>query len=83
MGFLKNIVLGGIGLKTYQNVYNKPVVTAPRGLVITGMKQKGLGASWVIKYSKREQMNLTQHFKVSRSTRSVNIGGDVFNIDWP
>ena len=83
MGFLKNIVLGGIGLKTYQNVYNKPVVTAPGGYVVRGMKQKGLGATWVIKYSKREQMNSIQQFKVSRSNRSVNIGGDIFNIDWP
>lgn len=83
MGFLKNIVLGGIGLKTYQNIYNKPIVAAPDGYVITGMKQKGFGSTWDIKYSKCDQMNITRQFKVSGSTRSVTIGRDIFNIHWP
>ena len=84
MGFLKNAVLGGLGIKTYQNVFNKPVVTAPDGYVVRGMKQKGLGSTWVIKYSKREQMNVTQQFKVRGSnTRMVTLGADRFTIDWP
>jgi len=83
VGFLKNIFLGGIGLKTYQNIYNKPIVTAPDGYVITGMKQKGFGSNWVIKYSKCDQMNITRKFKVSASTRSVTVGRDIFNIHWP
>lgn len=82
MGFLKNIILGGIGLKSYQNIYNKPIVTAPEGYVITGMKHKGLGSTWVIKYSKCDQMNITRQFKVSGSTRAVTIGRVIFNIHW-
>ena len=44
MGFLKNILLGTAGVKTYQNVYNKPIIVPPHGYVIRGMKQKGLGS---------------------------------------
>jgi hypothetical protein len=84
MGFLKNIALGALGVKTYQNVYNKPIVTPPHGYAIRGMDQKGLGAKWVVKYSKKHQMNLTHSFRISgKSTKSVSIGGDVFLVDWP
>ena len=80
MGFLKKVILGSIGVKTYQNVYNRPVVNPPAGFVIKGMKQKGLGSTWLIKYSKVDQQNITQSFKVTSSTRTVNLGGNIFNI---
>jgi hypothetical protein len=83
MGFFKKIALGALGVKTYQNVYNRPVVTPPSGFLVKGMKQKGLGSTWLIQYSKVDQQNLTQSFKVTRSTSAVNIGGHIFNINWP
>ena len=83
MGWLKNLLLGGAAAKTYQNVYNGPIITPPHGYVIRGLKQKGLGSTWVVKYSKRKSMNVTAQFTVNGSTRSVNIGGDQFTVDWP
>ena len=66
MGFLKNILLGAAGVKTYQNVYNKPIIVPPHGYVIRGMKQKGLGSTWVIKYSKTKSMNITASFTIEK-----------------
>ena len=53
MGLFKKFVMGAAGIKTYQNVYNKPTVVPPPGYVIRGMKQKGLGSHWVVTYSKK------------------------------
>jgi hypothetical protein len=83
MGFLKNLVLGAAGLKTYQNVYNKPSVTPPPGFVIRGMQQKGLGSTWVVTYSKTSQMNYKSNFRISKGTTAVSVGADKFTIDWP
>ena len=83
MGWLKNLLLGGAAAKTYQNVYNRPIVTPPPGYVIREMKQKGFGSTWVVKYSKSNQMNITAQFTISSSTRSVGVGADSFKVDWP
>ena len=84
MGLFKKFVLGAAGIKTYQNVYNKPTVVSPPGYVIRGMKQKGLGSHWVVTYSKKNSMNIKSNFKIrGSSTRSVYIGGSKFEIDWP
>ena len=83
MGFWKNLFLGAATVKTYQNVYNKPIIIAPHGYVIRGMRQKGLGSTWVIKYSKENQLNVTSQFTVNGATRSVNIGANKFTVDWP
>ena len=83
MGFFKNLFIGTAAAKTYQNVYNKPIVIAPPGYVIRGMKQKGLGSKWIIKYSKESQLNITSQFTVYGNTRSVNIGANKFTVDWP
>ena len=47
------------------------------------MKQKGFGSTWVVKYSKSNQMNITAQFTISSSTRSVGVGADSFKVDWP
>ena len=83
MGFLKNLIIGAAGLKTYQNVYNKPIVTAPPGFVVRGMKQQGLGSSWVVTYSKTSQMNVKSNFKIRNRTSAVSVGANKFIIDWP
>ena len=83
MGWIKNLFLGGAAVKTYQNVYNRPIITPPYGYVIRGLKQKGLGSTWVVKYSKSNRMNVTAQFTVSGNTRSVNVGADKFTVDWP
>ena len=83
MGFFKNFFLGGVAAKTYQNVYNRPIIVPPPGYVIRGMQQKGIGSKWIIKYSKEKSMNVTSTFSVTGSTRSVSVGADKFSIDWP
>ena len=84
MGFLKKLLLGTAGIKTYQNVFNKPTVIPPPGYVIRALKQKGVGSIWVVTYSKKHQMNIKQNFTVrGASTTSVSVGGDKFIIDWP
>lgn len=40
----KDLLLGAAGLKTYQNVYNRPIVIPPPGYVIRGLQQKGIGS---------------------------------------
>lgn len=84
MSWIKKATLGAVAVKTYQNVYNKPIVTAPPGFVIKGLKQQGLGAIWEVKYSKLDSMNLTQSFTI-RGTREKarTIGGAKFVITWP
>lgn len=83
MGIFKKLLLGAAGVKTYQNVYNKPIIIPPPGYVIRGMRQKGLGSKWVITYSKESQLNITSQFTVNGRTRSVSIGANKFTVDWP
>ena len=83
MGIFKKLLLGAAGVKTYQNVYNKPIIIPPPGYVIRGMRQKGLGSKWVITYSKESQLNVTSQFTVNGRTRSVSIGANKFTVDWP
>jgi hypothetical protein len=83
MGWLKSFLVGGVTAKTYQNVYNKPIVTAPDGFVVRGLKQKGFGSSWVITYSNQSAMNSTATFTISGNERSVSVGRETFHIDWP
>ncbi len=83
MGWLKSLLVGGAAAKTYQNVYNKPIVTAPGGFVVRGLKQKGFGSSWVVTYSNQSAMNVTSTFTISGNVRSVSVGRETFHIDWP
>ena len=48
-----------------------------------GLKQKGLGSKWVVRYSKENQLNVTSQFTVNSSTRSVNVGANKFTVNWP
>ncbi|MDA8815762.1 hypothetical protein OAN62_04065 [Gammaproteobacteria bacterium] len=48
-----------------------------------GLKQKGLGSKWVVKYSKENQLNVTSQFTVNSATRSVNVGANKFTVNWP
>jgi hypothetical protein len=84
MGFWKNLLIGAAGVKTYQNVYNKPIVVPPPGYVIRGLKQKGLGSTWIVTYSKEQSLNIKQSFTIrGTATKAVSIGADKFKIDWP
>jgi hypothetical protein len=83
LGFWKNLLIGAAGIKTYQNVYNRPIIIAPPGYVVRGLKQKGLGSIWVVKYSKENQLNVTSQFTVNSATRSVNVGANKFTVNWP
>ena len=84
MGFWKNLLIGAASVKTYQNVYNKPIVVPPPGYVIRGLKQKGLGSTWIVTYSKEQSLNIKQSFTIrGTATKAVSIGADKFTIDWP
>ena len=83
MGLFKNVLGAALGLKTYQNVYNRPIVTPPPGYVIKGMQQMGLGSTWKISYSKSNNMNVTSYFKINSSTTGYTMGADKWDISWP
>jgi len=83
MGFLKKALGIGLGVKTYQNVFNRPVITPPPGYVVLGQKQKGMGSRWVVTYAKKHQMNVKSTFTISSNTRAMSVGGNKFRIDWP
>ena len=83
MGILKNILGAAVGLKTYQNVYNRPIVIPPPGYVIKGMQQMGVGSTWKISYSKSNNMNVTSYFKINSSTSGYTMGADKWDISWP
>ncbi len=83
MGILKNILGAAVGLKTYQNVYNRPIVIPPPGYVIKGMQQMGVGSTWKISYSKSNNMNVTSYFKINSSTTGYTMGADRWDISWP
>ena len=83
MGWFKTFLIGAAASKSYQNIYNKPILTPPSGFVIRSIKQKGLGKKWEVKYSKETSMNLTSTFTISGGVKSVSVGKDKFYIDWP
>lgn len=84
MGLLRNFLAATVGAKAYQNVFNKPIITAPPGYVVRGLEQKGLGAKWVVTYSKTEALNVTSRFTVNgTSVNFVKIGRAKFHVDWP
>jgi hypothetical protein len=83
LGFWKNLLIGAAGVKTYQNVYNRPIIIAPPGYVVRGLKQKGLRSKWLVKYSKENQLNVTSQFTINSTTRSVNVGANKFTVNWP
>jgi len=83
MGWLEKLFIGAAAAKTYQNIYNKPIVIPPSGYVVRGLSQRGLSAKWTVKYSKEEALNSTSTFDISRSVTSVNVGSEVFQIEWP
>ena len=84
MGLFKKLVLGAAGIKTYQNVYNKPIIVPPPGYVIRGLKQKGLGSTWVVTYSIEQSLNIKHSFTIrGTATKAISVGADKFTIDWP
>jgi hypothetical protein len=83
MGLFKNLLLGAVGVKTYQNIYNKPTVIPPPGYQIKGMKQVGFGSKWEIRYSKSNNLNVTSSFTVSEKTSALTMGSDKWSIHWP
>ena len=83
MGLFKNVLGAALGLKTYQNVYNRPIVIPPPGYVIKGMQQMGLGSTWKISYSKSNNMNVTSYFKINSSNTGYTMGADRWDISWP
>lgn len=83
MGLFKDLLVGAAGLKTYQNVYNRPTVIPPPGYVIKGMQQMGIGSTWKISYSKTSNPNITNYFKINSSTSGYTMGADRWSISWP
>ena len=82
MGFFKKLLLGGAAAKTYQNIYNRPIVVAPPGSVLKGMRQRGFSSTWVITYSKVGQSS-TDEFSVSGGQIDANAGGGRWTVHFP
>ena len=83
MGFFKKLLLGGAAAKTYQNVYNRPIVIAPPGYVIMGMRQRGVGSTCVITYAQEGRLHSTTDFNVSQGTTDVSMEGVSFKVNFP
>ena len=73
MGFWKNLLIGAAGVKTYQNVYNKPIVVPPPGYVIRGLRQKGLGSTWIVTYSKEQSLNIKHSFTIRGTATKLSL----------
>ena len=70
-----------IGGKVAYNHLHPPVVHLPSGYVYKGLKRSLTGNDWWIKYS-REVSNVTEQIRVSRSTRSFNLGHNTVEVHW-
>ena len=80
---LKKAAVAGIAAKTYQNVLRKPTVIPPPGWVIKGLKQKGFGSTWEVRYGTAERLNITNTTKINKRTRGFSHGAAQFKVEWP
>ena len=80
---LKKAVVAGVAAKTYQNVLRKPTVIPPPGWVIKGLKQKGFGSTWEVRYGTVERHSSTNTTKINKRTRGFSHGGAQFKVEWP
>ena len=81
MGFLKNVLMGAAAAKLFAKT-NRPIVVAPEGFKIVGLRHIGFGSSWTVTYVSENRPNVKEHFKVSRSTKAFTVKGSTFEIYW-
>ncbi len=79
---LKKILVGAIAAKTY-NATKRPTVSAPTGFTVVGIQHRGIGKKWEITYIDHQSRNLKRKFTIDPSVKSMNFGGNSFDIYWP
>ena len=79
----KKAAAAGIAAKTYQNVLRKPTVIPPPGYVIKGLKQRGFGSTWEVRYGTAERHSATSTTKINKHTRGFSYGAAQFTVEWP
>ena len=80
---VKKAVVAGIAAKAYQNILRKPTVIPPPGYVIKGLKQKGVGSTWEVRFSATDRQNITNTTKINKRTRGFSHGAAQFKVEWP
>lgn len=81
MGLLKNILMGAAAAKLFAKT-NPPIVIAPEGFQVVGLRHLGFGSNWTVTYVSENRPNAKEHFKVTKSTKTMSIRGSTFEIYW-
>jgi len=82
MGLFKNVLLGAAAAKLFART-NRPTVIAPEGFQVVGLKHGGFGSNWTVTFISEKKPNLKEHFKVTKSTKSMTVRGSTFEVYWP
>lgn len=82
MSLFKNIILGAAATKLFAKS-NQPIIIAPSGYSVIALRHIGFGNSWEVTYAKNEQLNVQHTCKINKSTRSFNVHGKRFTVNWP
>ena len=82
MPFFKKALGAAVGYKIYKN-HQPPTIVPPPEMVIVGVEKKGvLGSGWRNKYKLRSNMNVTQSFRVTKTTSGITIRSMRVGVYW-
>ena len=82
MGLFKDVVFGAAAAKLFART-NRPTVLAPEGYQVVGLRHSGFGSNWTVSFVSDKRPNAKEHFKVTKSTKSMTVRGSTFEIYWP
>ena len=81
MGFLKDLLISGTAYKAFKQSNPPSLVPSPE-IVIVGLKHKGFGNTWQVKYKMRSSMNVIRSITLSKNTTRVSIGSHSIDVNW-
>ena len=82
MGLFKDVLLGVAAAKLFART-NRPIVIAPEEFQVVGLKHSGFGSNWTVTFVSEKRPNVKEHFKVTKSTKSMTVRGSIFEVYWP
>ena len=82
MGLFKDVLLGSVAAKLFAKT-NRPTVIAPEGYQVVGLGHNGFGSNWTVTFVSEKRPSAKEHFKVTKSTKSMTVRGLTFEIYWP
>ena len=82
MGLFKDVLLGAAVAKLFART-NRPTILAPEGYQVVGLRHSGFGSNWTVTFVSEKRPNVKEHFKVTKSTKSMTVRGSIFEIHWP